>query len=70
MKQTILAAHKAVMAAQACLDSVQHSLLALLDAEKSATTEGQCDHPLDDRITLETMAGREQMCNRCGRNIT
>lgn len=70
MNQTILAAHKAVLAAQACLDSVQHALLALMEAdEQKPKPTGECDHPVEARIVLDTMGGSEVMCNECGRNI-
>jgi hypothetical protein len=69
MNATILAAHKAVLAAQACLESVQHSLIALLEAEKSPNADG-CVHPQQERMVVETLAGREEMCNRCGSNIS
>jgi len=67
MNPTILAAHKAVLAAQACLESVQHSLVALLEAEKSDVNG--CAHPESERIVMETMGGRQEMCQRCGINL-
>jgi len=64
----ILAAHKAVLAAQACLDAVQQCLIVLLKEDEQKPSDG-CDHPVEARLTVETMNGREELCNVCGANI-
>lgn len=70
MNPNILAAHKAVLAAQACLDAVQQCLVALLSADAPSASDGGCDHPVEARLMVDTMNGREELCNACGSNIS
>ena len=69
MNPNILAAHKAVLAAQACLDAVQQCLVALLK-EDEPNPSGECQHPRDARLKVDTMNGQEELCNVCGQNIS
>jgi hypothetical protein len=66
---TLMAAHKAVLAAQASLDAVQQCLVALLQVEEERASQGGCRHPIEARLTIQTMGGDQVMCNECGINL-
>lgn len=60
---------KALQAAQASLDTAQQALV-MLAQEQTGDSRGGCDHPMEARITVDTMNGREELCNVCGANLS
>lgn len=70
MNPHLLSAHKALVAAQACLDAVQQSLVAMANEAGQVASGDGCDHPMEARLAVNTMNGREELCNVCGANIS
>ena len=65
-----MAVHKALLAAQACLDAAQSALVAALTIQPDFDDATGCPHPVDSRIRVATMgAESEEFCNACGKNV-
>jgi hypothetical protein len=68
MNEGLIAVHKALLAAQACLDAAQHALVVCLN-ESAGSEALSCGHPVESRIVIDTLGGRETMCNVCGQSV-
>lgn len=65
-----MAVHKALLAAQACLDCAQSALVAALAIQPDFGDATTCPHPVEARISVSTMGGEsDEFCNACGKNI-
>jgi hypothetical protein len=72
VNEGLVAVHKALLAAQACLDAAQSALVAALTIQSDFEDATTCPHPPDARINVTTMGSdseRDEFCNACGKNI-
>jgi hypothetical protein len=70
VNEGLVAVHKALLAAQACLDAAQSALVAALAIQPDFDDATGCPHPVEARINVATMGVEsEEFCNACGKNI-